>query len=170
LNHPAIELPALSLNDDNVYHLFPILVKANPLSTNSFITNKANPLSTNSLITNKENPLFTNSDVSNKDTPSATNSIVTNKGNSPSTNRGNKAAFRDALQQYLTEQGIQTQIHYPIPPHKQACYSMWNNRSYPITEAIHDSELSLPISPVMTDDEVQRVIETINSWIPNINE
>jgi len=157
LNHPAIELPALSLNDDNVYHLFPILVKANPLSTNSFITNK-------------ENPLSTNSDVSNKDTPSATNSIVTNKGNSPSTNQGNKAAFRDALQQYLTEQGIQTQIHYPIPPHKQACYSMWNNRSYPITEAIHDSELSLPISPVMTDDEVQRVIETINSWISDDNE
>ncbi|MCI9607830.1 MAG: DegT/DnrJ/EryC1/StrS family aminotransferase [Muribaculaceae bacterium] len=71
---------------------------------------------------------------------------------------------RDQLQAYLTENGVQTIIHYPIPPHKQKCYSGWNNRSYPITETIHAQELSLPISPVITDAEVAEVIRLINQW------
>ena len=71
---------------------------------------------------------------------------------------------RDELQQYLTENGIQTLIHYPIPPHKQECYSDWNNISLPITERIHNEELSLPISQVMTQEEVMRVIDIINKW------
>lgn len=71
---------------------------------------------------------------------------------------------RDKLQQYLTENGIQTLIHYPIPPHQQECYSDWYNMSLPITERIHNEELSLPISQVMTDAEVMKVIEIINKW------
>ncbi len=71
---------------------------------------------------------------------------------------------RDQLQQYLANNGIQTLIHYPIPPHKQECYRNWNNLSFPITEKIHSEVLSLPISPVMTDSEVKQVVELINAW------
>lgn len=71
---------------------------------------------------------------------------------------------RDRLQAYLTELGVQTIIHYPIPPHKQECYKEWNDREYPITERIHTQELSLPISPVITDAEVQQVIDIINQF------
>lgn len=71
---------------------------------------------------------------------------------------------RDELQKYLKENGVETLIHYPVPPHKQACYPHWNNLSYPITEKIHSQELSLPISPVMTQSEVSIVIELLNSW------
>ena len=71
---------------------------------------------------------------------------------------------RDDLQQHLTKQDIQTLIHYPIPPHKQQAYTEWNHLSLPVTERIHREILSLPISPVMTDDEVQHVIDAVNSF------
>ena len=71
---------------------------------------------------------------------------------------------RDELQQYLTENGVQTLIHYPIPPHKQECYQEWNNLSLPITERIHFQELSLPISPVMTLNEARQVVALLNSF------
>jgi dTDP-4-amino-4,6-dideoxygalactose transaminase len=71
---------------------------------------------------------------------------------------------RNEFQNYLTENGIQTQIHYPIPPHKQACYKEWNNLSYPITEKIHKEVLSLPISSVMTGNEVEKIIKTLNNY------
>ena len=71
---------------------------------------------------------------------------------------------RDNFQKYLLDNEIQTIIHYPIPPHKQECYKLWNNLSYPITEEIHKSVLSLPISPVMSDDEVKKVVEVINEY------
>lgn len=71
---------------------------------------------------------------------------------------------RDELQNYLTEHGVQTIIHYPIPPHKQECYTEWNDRSYPITEQIAAEELSLPMSPVITDKEVNEVITLLNVW------
>lgn len=71
---------------------------------------------------------------------------------------------RDELQKYLTEHGVQTNIHYPIAPHKQECYRDWNSWSFPITEKIHAEELSLPISPVLTDEEVNEVIRLINEW------
>lgn len=71
---------------------------------------------------------------------------------------------RDELQKYLTENEVQTIIHYPIPPHKQECYKDWNHLSFPITERIAREELSLPISPVITDDEVKEVIDLINKW------
>jgi dTDP-4-amino-4,6-dideoxygalactose transaminase len=69
---------------------------------------------------------------------------------------------RDKLQKYLTENGIQTMIHYPIPPHKQRAYNTWNNLSFPTTEKIHHVVLSLPISPVMSDKEMKKVVKIIN--------
>ena len=71
---------------------------------------------------------------------------------------------RDDLQRYLMENGVQTINHYPIPPHKQECYKEWNDRNYPLTEQIAAEELSLPISPAMTDEEVNEVIRIINEW------
>ena len=71
---------------------------------------------------------------------------------------------RDELQAYLTENGVQTLIHYPIPPHKQKCYSEWNGMELPITEKIHLEELSLPISPVLTIEEAKQVVELLNVW------
>ena len=71
---------------------------------------------------------------------------------------------RDELQNYLAEHEVQTNIHYPIAPHKQECYRDWNSWSFPITEKIHAEELSLPISPVLTDEEVNEVIRLINEW------
>lgn len=71
---------------------------------------------------------------------------------------------RDELQQYLLENGIQTMIHYPIPPHKQKAFANWNHLSFPITEKIHNEILSLPISPVLTMDEVGFVISILNKF------
>lgn len=70
--------------------------------------------------------------------------------------------LRDKLQSFLTENGVQTLIHYPIPPHKQLAYKDLNSLNLPITEQIHDEVLSLPISPVMNDTEVMKVVELIN--------
>lgn len=71
---------------------------------------------------------------------------------------------RDALQTYLSEHDVQTLIHYPIPPHQQECYKQWNTLSLPVTEQIHQQELSLPISQVMTTDEAHYVVDLINSF------
>ena len=75
-----------------------------------------------------------------------------------------RTSNRNALQQYLTDNNIQTLIHYPIPPHKQHCYKEWNSLSYPISEQIHNEILSLPMSPVLTDEEVKKVVEVINKF------
>lgn len=71
---------------------------------------------------------------------------------------------RDRLQQYLADKGIQTLIHYPIPPHKQECYKKWNSLSLPITERIHQQELSIPISQVLSDEEMRFVAQAINDF------
>jgi len=71
---------------------------------------------------------------------------------------------RNKLQSYLLENGIQTLIHYPIPPHKQKAYSEWNGLHFPITEKIHNEVLSLPISQVMETSEVELVANTINRF------
>lgn len=71
---------------------------------------------------------------------------------------------RDKLQTHLAEAGIQTLIHYPIPPHKQNAYKVWNSRVYSITEGIHQKILSLPISPVFNDDCIARVIAILNGF------
>ena len=71
---------------------------------------------------------------------------------------------RDELQAYLQENGVQTIIHYPIPPHKQVCYKGWNDVSLPITEAIHARELSLPIGPAISIEDADKVVEIINNF------
>lgn len=75
-----------------------------------------------------------------------------------------RSKYRDKLQKYLSDNGVQTLIHYPIPPHKQLCYQEWNNLSLPITEQIHQEVLSLPISPVMPMSDVDKVVELCNSF------
>lgn len=77
-----------------------------------------------------------------------------------------RTKHRDALQKHLQERGIETLIHYPIPPHKQQCYSMFNTLSLPVTERISAEELSLPISPVMTLEEVREVVNALNDFCP----
>lgn len=101
INNPLITLPDLLPNEQNVYHLFPILVGEGK---------------------------------------------------------------RDALHDYLEEKGIGTVIHYPIPPHKQECYRQWNDMSFPISERIANEELSLPIGPAITIEEVTTVTEIINDF------
>lgn len=116
ISNPLIELPTRLPDENNVYHLFPVLVK--------------NTWSYREGMTNKE--------------------------------------LRNVLHDYLTEQGIGTVIHYPIAPHKQECYAKeaWNipQLSLPITEMIADSELSLPISPCMTQEQVEYVVKVLNAF------
>lgn len=106
INNPLITLPERLDDANNVYHLFPIIVKG------------------------KEN--------------------------------------RDRLQTYLSENGIGTVCHYPIAPHKQECYANaeWNTPilSLPITERLADEELSLPMSPCMSEEEVREVVRVINKF------
>lgn len=71
---------------------------------------------------------------------------------------------RDAFQQYLLEKGVQTLIHYPTPPHKQEAYKSWNELVYPVTEQIHEEVISLPVSPVMSMEEAEKVVRIINEW------
>lgn len=76
-----------------------------------------------------------------------------------------RCSERDALKEYLQEAGVQTLIHYPIPPHKQKALKGLEHGSLPITKRIHAEELSLPISPIMTDEEVGYVIELLNRFV-----
>lgn len=101
INNPLISLPDLLPDEQNAYHLFPILVS------------------------------------------------------------GGK---RDALHDYLDENGVGTVIHYPIAPHKQECYKEWNGMSLPITEKIADEELSLPIGPAISIEEVAQIVDLINKF------
>lgn len=71
---------------------------------------------------------------------------------------------REKLQRYLLGQRVETLIHYPIAPHKQRAYKNWANLSLPVTEKIHNEVLSLPISPVMTEENVNRVTRIINDY------
>ena len=71
---------------------------------------------------------------------------------------------RTALQQHLAAQGIQTLIHYPIPPHQQQAYAEWNAQSYPLTEAMHQEVLSLPMGPTLTKNEALQVAKMVNSF------
>lgn len=71
---------------------------------------------------------------------------------------------RNELQQYLTDNGIQTLIHYPIPPHRQKAYKEWNSLFFSIAENMHDEVLSLPISPVLKENEVSEIIEKLNQY------
>ncbi|MFZ4679701.1 MAG: DegT/DnrJ/EryC1/StrS family aminotransferase, partial [Flavobacterium sp.] len=79
-----------------------------------------------------------------------------------------RTSERDRLQSYLKQNNIETLIHYPIAPHKQKAFinetSGWSSLSYPITEKIHQEVVSLPISPVMTNEEVDNIINILNQY------
>ena len=114
ISNLLIELPIRLPDENNVYHLFPILASPQP---------------------------------------------------SP---KGKGESIRDRLHDYLESYGIGTVIHYPIPPHKQVCYAKeaWNTPQLclPITEELAESELSLPMSPCMTQEQMDYVVETINAY------
>lgn len=75
------------------------------------------------------------------------------------------SAHRDALAQHLRQRDIQTQVHYPVPPHRQDCYrATLGGFSLPLTEALHREVLSLPLSPVMDDAQIDRVIDAVNDF------
>ena len=71
---------------------------------------------------------------------------------------------REKLQKYLQEKGVQTLIHYPVPPHKQGAYKQWNHLCYPVTETIHNQVLSLPISPLMKGNDMEYVVNVLNTF------
>lgn len=110
INNPLVSLPDRLPDEQNAYHLFPILV------------------------------------------------------HDPSLQGGDGGRLRDALHDYLEQNGVGTVIHYPIAPHKQECYKEWNSMTFPITERIADEELSLPIGPAITMQEVAEVARLINQF------
>ncbi|MBD1577794.1 DegT/DnrJ/EryC1/StrS family aminotransferase [Vibrio sp. S11_S32] len=75
-----------------------------------------------------------------------------------------KISQREVLEKYLKENGVQTLIHYPTPPHKQEAYSNWNDIRLSLTESIHKEVLSLPLSPIMTKQDVEQVISIVNQF------
>lgn len=75
-----------------------------------------------------------------------------------------RTQHREQLQKHLAEHGVQTLIHYPIPPHKQQAYQEWNNFNLPISEQIHAEVLSLPIGPTLSIDEVKQVVQLCNGF------
>ncbi|EFU2059604.1 DegT/DnrJ/EryC1/StrS family aminotransferase [Campylobacter upsaliensis] len=75
-----------------------------------------------------------------------------------------RTPFRDALVKYLKQNDIETIIHYPIAPHKQECYKDLSHLSLPLSEQIHNEVLSLPISPVMSEEDVLKVADLINNF------
>lgn len=78
-----------------------------------------------------------------------------------------KTRYRQELANYLSRNGVETLIHYPVPPHKQEAYKEWSKLSYPVSEELHEQVLSLPISPSLSHDEVKKVIDLLNTWEPN---
>ncbi|MBR0523457.1 MAG: DegT/DnrJ/EryC1/StrS family aminotransferase [Prevotella sp.] len=71
---------------------------------------------------------------------------------------------RDRLQEYLREHGVETIIHYPIPPHQQPCYAAWNTLQLPVTEQIHQQELSIPLHPLLKEEETTTIILLLNQF------
>lgn len=78
-----------------------------------------------------------------------------------------RCEYRNELQSYLSQNGIQTLIHYPIPPHKQAAYKEWNTYTYPISEKIHNEVLSLPISAYQSLEDTHTIVQILNAFHPN---
>jgi dTDP-4-amino-4,6-dideoxygalactose transaminase len=75
-----------------------------------------------------------------------------------------RTSKREELQKFMDGNGVQTIIHYPIPPHKQKCYKEMNNMCFDLTEQIHNEVVSLPISPVLTEAELSKIVNLINSF------
>ncbi len=77
-----------------------------------------------------------------------------------------RSEFRDQLQQHLAQQGVQTLVHYPIPPHRQQAYPQLAHLSLPLTERLHQQVLSLPMDPTLSEDQVSYVITACNEYDP----
>ena len=77
-----------------------------------------------------------------------------------------RCAHRDALKEFLTQHNIETMVHYPIPPHRQAAYQEMNALAFPITEQIHREVLSLPLHPVLQEGELQYIADSVNKFRP----
>ena len=75
-----------------------------------------------------------------------------------------RTAKRDKLQKYLLNNGVQTLIHYPLPPHQQKAYKEWNVKSFPVSEIIHKEVLSLPISGIQSLEDTQKIVSILNKW------
>jgi dTDP-4-amino-4,6-dideoxygalactose transaminase len=75
-----------------------------------------------------------------------------------------RVKHREQFAAHLMDHGVQTVIHYPIPPHKQRCFEKWNWEKLPITEAIHREVVSLPMSPALSEQQIRQVVEAVNSW------
>jgi dTDP-4-amino-4,6-dideoxygalactose transaminase len=71
---------------------------------------------------------------------------------------------RDRFRQYLKQNGIGTDVHYPIPPHQQQAFPQWHDHSFPISERMHQTVVSLPLNPTLTDDEASHIVTVINQW------
>lgn len=78
-----------------------------------------------------------------------------------------RTSSRSHFIDYMTNNEIQTMVHYPIPPHKQEAYKEWSEMVFPLSEKIHSEIVSLPISPVMEMDDVKRIVEVVNEYRPN---
>jgi dTDP-4-amino-4,6-dideoxygalactose transaminase len=74
-----------------------------------------------------------------------------------------RTSKRDELQKYMNDNGIQTLIHYPIPPHKQQAYREFNKLSFPITEKVHEELLSLPLRWSNENDEIKQIVNALNN-------
>ena len=149
ISNPLIELPTRLPDENNVYHLFPIIVKE-PNLNNVLRTATGSPIEQSS------------------------SPVKGRTSESPSL----QGRARDRFMAHLSEHGIGTVIHYPIAPHKQECYqhAAWNHyntssplqgevgKGLPITEMLADSELSLPISPCMTKEQIEHVVKCINAF------
>jgi dTDP-4-amino-4,6-dideoxygalactose transaminase len=79
-----------------------------------------------------------------------------------------RTKYREQLQRFLQNNGVQTIIHYPVAPHQQKAYQQWNHLSFPLTEKIHREVLSLPIGPLMTAKEMQEVVTCVNRFVPEL--
>lgn len=77
-----------------------------------------------------------------------------------------RSHWRDQLRSHLASCHVDTLIHYPVPPHRQACFPEWRSLRLPVTEAIHAEELSLPCHPALTRGEVETIIQCVNSFRP----
>ncbi len=76
-----------------------------------------------------------------------------------------RTSERERFQQYLSDKGVQTVIHYPVAPHHQAAYKEWSTLKLPVSERLHSEVLSLPISPVMTDEQMKKVVGVVNEYV-----
>ena len=186
INNPLVELPERLPDENNVYHLFPVLVK-NPQNIN--IKNTAcaaininketknaessvadcnlQALASQSACMQAPRQLDNQVLAADPDTQAPQDSLQ-KCAIASENDKNNIRALRNSLHDYLERRGIGTVIHYPIAPHKQECYAKeaWNvpQLRLPITEMIADCELSLPISPCMTKEQVAYVVECVNAF------